>query len=40
MLLKPFLPRKVADSSIMSQCHRAAFWMFYDTMPKVVDVHH
>jgi hypothetical protein len=37
MLPSPFFNRKAADSSIMTYCNRTAYWMFHDTMPKIVD---
>jgi hypothetical protein len=37
MLPSPLFNRKAADSLIMTYCYRTAYWMFPDTMPKMVD---
>jgi len=37
-MLPPLLfHRKAADSFIMTYCYCAAYWMFHDAMPKIVD---
>ena len=37
MLPSPLFNRKAADSLIMTYCNRTAYWMFHDTMPKIID---
>jgi hypothetical protein len=37
MLPPPSLNRKVADSSIRTECNRTSYWIFHDVMPKIVD---
>jgi len=39
MLPSPLFNREVANSSIMTYCKRTAYWMFHETMPKIVDAH-
>ena len=37
MLPPPFLHRKAADSSIMTDCNRTANWMVHDVTLNIVD---
>ena len=37
MLPSPLFNRKGADSLIMTYCYHAAYSMFHDAMPKIVD---
>jgi len=37
MLPPPLFHRKVADSSLITNCNRTAYWIFHDAMPNIVD---